>query len=103
MKGSKCFTFTDECIDCEACVPECPVEASSMPTTFQKNGKILSLSTLNGSAMPVITEKKNPWLRISPRFSIKAFTRKQDRFPATGFLLVDANFFRCLEPSIVPI
>jgi ferredoxin len=48
----------DECIDCEACVPECPVGAifheSSVPTQW---GQYVSLNAERAKHHAVITEK----------------------------------------------
>lgn len=55
------YIHPDECIDCEACVPECPVEAiyheDNVPDDMQEYIK------LNAEMAPqceVITEKKTP-------------------------------------------
>ena len=51
----------DECIDCGACVPECPVEAifdeSELPDHQQK---WLQINADKAAALPVITEQKDP-------------------------------------------
>ena len=51
----------DECIDCGACVPECPVEAiydeTELPDELQK-WKELNASKAPG--LPVITETQDP-------------------------------------------
>ena len=53
----------DECIDCEACVPECPVEAiyfeDDVPEDQQKTIALNAEKTLDGD-LPNITEKKKP-------------------------------------------
>ena len=55
------YIHPDECIDCEACVPECPVEAifheDSVPEEWAP------FTALNAEMAPkceVITEKKDP-------------------------------------------
>ena len=55
------YIHPEECIDCEACVPECPVEAifheDNLPeewVAFTALNAELALET------PVITEKKEP-------------------------------------------
>ncbi len=55
------YIHPDECIDCEACVPECPVEAifheDNVPDEWTEYVQI----NIEGSANnPVITEKKKP-------------------------------------------
>jgi len=57
----------DECIDCEACVPECPVEAifleENMPETFPQGTTAQEWTDLNAEMAlqwPVITEQKEP-------------------------------------------
>tara|TARA_R110002095_G_scaffold138534_1_gene120331 strand:- start:316082 stop:316267 length:186 start_codon:yes stop_codon:yes gene_type:complete len=51
----------DECIDCEACVPECPVEAifheDNVPEKWQEYTQI---NADKSQELPVITEKKEP-------------------------------------------
>ena len=51
----------DECIDCEACVPECPVEAifldANVPGEWQD---YIRLNAEMAPNAPVITEKKEP-------------------------------------------
>jgi ferredoxin len=51
----------DECIDCEACVPECPVEAifheDNVPEKWQEYTQI---NADKSQELPVITEKKDP-------------------------------------------
>nr|WP_232103228.1 ferredoxin family protein [Gimesia algae] len=51
----------DECIDCEACVPECPVEAifheDNLPEKWQEYTQI---NADKSQELPVITEKKEP-------------------------------------------
>ncbi len=51
----------DECIDCEACVPECPVEAifheDNLPAEWKD---FTALNAEMATQCPVITEKKEP-------------------------------------------
>lgn len=51
----------DLCIDCEACVPECPVEAiyldQNVPSEWQS---YIQLNAEMAKKCPVITEKKTP-------------------------------------------
>ncbi len=50
-----------ECIDCDACVPECPVEAifaeENVPEEYEA---FITLNAEMAKEMPVITEKKEP-------------------------------------------
>ena len=51
----------EECIDCEACVPECPVEAIFHEDNLPEEW--LPFKELNAemaAKLPVITEKKEP-------------------------------------------
>ena len=51
----------DECIDCEACVPECPVEAIFHEDNVPEEWKaFIELNTEMAPQCPVITEKKEP-------------------------------------------
>jgi ferredoxin len=51
----------DECIDCEACVPECPVEAifyeDNVPDAWRS---FIALNREMASNSPTITERKTP-------------------------------------------
>ena len=51
----------DTCIDCDACVPECPVEAifaeENVPAEYEA---FITLNAEMAEEMPVITEKKEP-------------------------------------------
>tara|TARA_B100000686_G_scaffold339793_1_gene414446 strand:+ start:568 stop:753 length:186 start_codon:yes stop_codon:yes gene_type:complete len=57
------YIHPEECIDCEACVPECPVEAifheDNVPEEWQPfvelNGELAA-----GPDAVVVTEKKDP-------------------------------------------
>jgi ferredoxin len=57
------YIHPEECIDCEACVPECPVEAifheDNVPEEWVPFVELnVELST--GSDAVVVTEKKDP-------------------------------------------
>lgn len=58
---SMLFIQPDECIDCAACIPECPVEAiyyeADVPEKWQE---YISLNREMASRSPRITEKKLP-------------------------------------------
>lgn len=63
---SMLFINPDECIDCEACVPECPVEAifheDNLPEEW-KDYTALNKEMCSPDMVPpcpVITEKKEP-------------------------------------------
>jgi ferredoxin len=55
------YIHPDECIDCEACVPECPVEAifheDNLPAEWKD---FTALNAEMAPQLPVITEKKEP-------------------------------------------
>jgi ferredoxin len=55
------YIHPDECIDCEACVPECPVEAifheDNLPEQWSSYRE---LNAEKAAQLPVITEKKKP-------------------------------------------
>ena len=55
------YIHPDECIDCEACVPECPVEAiydeSQLPEDQQQ---WLKLNAERSKKLPVIAEQTDP-------------------------------------------
>lgn len=51
----------DVCIDCEACVPECPVEAIFMDQNVPAEWEsYIKLNAEMAPKYPVITEKKTP-------------------------------------------
>ena len=55
------YIHPDECIDCEACVPECPVEAIFHEDNLPEDQKsYLELNAEMAPKCPVITEKKEP-------------------------------------------
>lgn len=55
------YIAPDECIDCDACRVECPVEAifheDNVPDEWQD---FIQLNAEMSAAMPPITEKKTP-------------------------------------------
>jgi ferredoxin len=55
------YIHPDECIDCEACVPECPVEAIFHQDNVPEDQKaFIELNAEMAPNCPVITEKKAP-------------------------------------------
>ena len=55
------YIHPDECIDCEACVPECPVEAIFHEDNLPEEWKpFTELNAEMSPQLPVITEKKDP-------------------------------------------
>jgi ferredoxin len=55
------YIHPDECIDCEACVPECPVEAIFHQDNVPEDQKpFIELNAEMAPQCPVITEKKPP-------------------------------------------
>src|SRR6187455_889577 len=55
------YIHPDECIDCEACVPECPVEAIFHQDNVPEDQKpFIELNAEMATQCPVITEKKEP-------------------------------------------
>jgi ferredoxin len=55
------YIHPDECIDCEACVPECPVEAIFHEDNLPEEWKeFTALNAEMALQTPVITEKKEP-------------------------------------------
>ena len=58
---SMVYISPEECIDCEACVPECPVEAifqeDALPAEW---ADYKALNAELAKTCPVITEKKEP-------------------------------------------
>ena len=55
------YIHPEVCIDCEACVPECPVEAiyfdQNVPTEWLN---YVELNAEKAAVLPVINEKKTP-------------------------------------------
>jgi ferredoxin len=59
------YIHPDECIDCEACVPECPVEAifldENVPEEWRTDERnYIQINADMAPKCPVITEKKEP-------------------------------------------
>ena len=54
------YIHPEECIDCEACVPECPVEAIKPDTEDDKDGKWLAVNSKFAEIWPNITLRKDP-------------------------------------------
>ena len=51
----------EECIDCAACVPECPVEAIYEESMVPKKWReFIHLNAKKSKMLPVITEQKEP-------------------------------------------
>lgn len=58
---SMLYIHPEECIDCEACVPECPVEAIFHEDNLPEEWKdYKQLNADLAPQCPVITEKKEP-------------------------------------------
>jgi ferredoxin len=58
------YINVDECIDCEACVPECPVEAIFHEDNVPEEWKpFIELNKEMAPQCPVITEKKEPLVK----------------------------------------
>ena len=57
------YIHPEECIDCEACVPECPVEAIFHENNLPDEWKEFTvLNREESPKLPVITEHRNPLL-----------------------------------------
>jgi ferredoxin len=55
------YIHPEECIDCEACVPECPVEAIFHEDNVPEDWKsYIELNAKQAASSPSITEKKKP-------------------------------------------
>lgn len=55
------YIHPDECIDCEACVPECPVEAIFLEENIPAGEEgFTALNAEMSLKSPVITEQKEP-------------------------------------------
>ncbi len=58
---SMLFIDPDHCIDCEACIPECPVEAIYHEDDVPEKWKeYIDLNREMAACCPAITEKKEP-------------------------------------------
>ncbi len=52
---------SDGCIDCGACIPECPVQAIYTDADIpEKSKSYIDLNAKKSKELPVITEKKTP-------------------------------------------
>jgi ferredoxin len=57
------YIHPEECIDCEACVPECPVEAIFHEDNLPEEWKeFTALNREESLKLPVINEHRNPLL-----------------------------------------
>ena len=56
MDDEMLYINPDVCIDCSACVPECPVEAI-IPDS-QDDGKFLDLNSKYSNIWPVVSQKR---------------------------------------------
>ncbi|HIA63953.1 MAG TPA: ferredoxin family protein [Alphaproteobacteria bacterium] len=55
------YIHPEECIDCEACVPECPVEAIFLDENIPEGQEgFTALNAELSLTTPVITEQKEP-------------------------------------------
>ncbi len=55
------YIHPEECIDCEACVPECPVEAIFLDENIPEGQEgFVELNAELSLTTPVITEQKEP-------------------------------------------
>ena len=55
------YIHPEECIDCEACVPECPVEAIFLEDNLPEEwADFTALNAELSLTCPVITEQKEP-------------------------------------------
>src|ERR1043166_6393543 len=55
------YINADTCIDCDACVPECPVEAifadNNVPDQYKAPGAWVQINTADAQIYPVISQK----------------------------------------------
>jgi ferredoxin len=52
----------DECIDCGACVPECPVQAIfDEPDVPEDQQKWIAINAEKAPDLPVVSEKEDPY------------------------------------------
>jgi ferredoxin len=55
------------CIDCGACIPECPVQAIYVEEDVPDQWKsYIEINTEKSKTLPVITEKKEPLAKDKP-------------------------------------
>ena len=59
--ATQLYINPDECLDCGACIPECPVQAiyadSDLPEKYKS---FTALNATKSKELPVITQKKTP-------------------------------------------
>ena len=83
MDDEMLYINPDVCIDCSACVPECPVEAI-LPDTEDGIEKWAEINRKYSEIWPNISEKKEPptdaeeWQNIEDKFN-KHFSEKPGR------------------------
>ena len=59
--GEMLYIDPDECIDCSACVPECPVEAILMEEDVPpEKQEWIKINADKAPELPVISEKEDP-------------------------------------------
>ncbi len=62
--GDKTMLYIDpdECIDCGACVPECPVQAIfDEPDVPEDQQKWIAINAEKAPDLPVVSEKEDPY------------------------------------------
>ena len=91
------YIHPDECIDCEACVPECPVEAIFHEDNLPADWKdFKELNAEMATQLPVITEKKDPLCCAESRSRDAASVGSQE-----GASPVKASAFQASEQAAV--
>ena len=62
VDGLQLYIDPDECIDCGACEPECPVEAIVSDVNYEKHDKDkwLDINKKSSNLSPNIVKKKDP-------------------------------------------
>ncbi|MDZ4797983.1 MAG: 4Fe-4S binding protein [Bryobacteraceae bacterium] len=61
------YIYPDECIDCEACTPECPVDAIFHEDNLPEKWKeYTALNAEMAPQCPVITQQKTPLAKERP-------------------------------------
>ncbi|MCK5215206.1 MAG: ferredoxin family protein [Candidatus Omnitrophica bacterium] len=54
----------DNCIDCGACIPECPVDAIFMEDDVPDQWKdYIKINAEKSAVLPILTEKKEPLIK----------------------------------------
>ena len=65
--GEMLLIDPDECIDCGACIPECPVQAIYTEDDVPEKWKsYIPMNIDKAKDLPVITEKKEPLAKDRP-------------------------------------